>query len=326
MDGQRAWRDNVFVERLWRSVKYEEVYLRAYDSVAEACSSIGGYLGFYNRKRPHSSLDGRTPDQVYFGGLAVADAARISPPLRGMVPVGLRPPCAVPRNGNRWNRSVGNQSNGTEALFRPSRPPLYLGDDLYSRQPMCEAVLAADSHVIFVCKPDSHPLILEYIAGIKLPTRIVPVKKAGKRFTHRYRWLAGVPLRDGKDALTVNWFEIEIRNAAGDETYRNSFVTDLPVKRGTVEELATCGRTRRKMENETFNTLKTGGHHLEHNYGHGKHNLAVLLVTFNLLAFAGHTLCDHAEELWRLARSKVCSRARSFSRMVAITSFMMFPP
>ena len=75
MDGRGSWRDNVFVERLWRSVKYEEVYLRAYDSVAEARSSIGDYLAFYNRKRPHSSLDGRTPDQTYFGGLALAEAA-----------------------------------------------------------------------------------------------------------------------------------------------------------------------------------------------------------------------------------------------------------
>ena len=75
MDGRGSWRDNVFVERLWRTVKYEEVYLRAYDSVAEARSSIGSYLAFYNRKRPHSSLDGRTPDQAYFCGLALAEAA-----------------------------------------------------------------------------------------------------------------------------------------------------------------------------------------------------------------------------------------------------------
>src|ERR1700744_6692428 len=58
MDGKGAWRDNVFVERLWRSVKYEEVYLRAYDTVSEARTSIGRYLDFYNRRRPHSSLDG----------------------------------------------------------------------------------------------------------------------------------------------------------------------------------------------------------------------------------------------------------------------------
>jgi putative transposase len=66
MDGKGAWRDNVFVERLWRSIKYEEVYLRAYDSVAEARTSIGRYLAFYNGRRPHSSLGRRTPDQAYF--------------------------------------------------------------------------------------------------------------------------------------------------------------------------------------------------------------------------------------------------------------------
>jgi putative transposase len=67
MDGKGAWRDNVFVERLWRSVKYEEVYLHAYDSVSDARTSIGRYLDLYNRRRPHSSLDGMTPDQAYFG-------------------------------------------------------------------------------------------------------------------------------------------------------------------------------------------------------------------------------------------------------------------
>lgn len=66
MDGKGAWRDNVFVERLWRTIKYEEVYLRAYDSVSEARASLGRYLDLYNRRRPHSSLDGRTPDQAYY--------------------------------------------------------------------------------------------------------------------------------------------------------------------------------------------------------------------------------------------------------------------
>jgi putative transposase len=75
MDGRGAWRDNLFAERLWRSVKYEEVYLRAYDSVGDARVSIGRYLDFYNGKRPHSSLDSRTPDQAYFGSLPLAAAA-----------------------------------------------------------------------------------------------------------------------------------------------------------------------------------------------------------------------------------------------------------
>jgi len=75
MDGKGAWRDNVFVERLWRSVKYEEVYLRAYNSVSEARASIGRYLDFYNGRRPHSSLDGMTPDQAYFILLPLRTAA-----------------------------------------------------------------------------------------------------------------------------------------------------------------------------------------------------------------------------------------------------------
>ncbi len=66
MDGRGAWRDNVFIERFWKSLKYEEVYLRAYESASEAKYFIGRYIRFYNEFRPHSSLDGRTPDAVYF--------------------------------------------------------------------------------------------------------------------------------------------------------------------------------------------------------------------------------------------------------------------
>ena len=69
MDGRGAWRDNVFVERLWRSVKHEEVYLRAYDSVGEARASLSRYFTFYNTKRPHSSLDARTPECFYYDHL-----------------------------------------------------------------------------------------------------------------------------------------------------------------------------------------------------------------------------------------------------------------
>ena len=75
MDGRGAWRDNVIVERLWRSVKYEEVYLKAYDTVSVARASLGSYLTFYNSRRPHSSLAARTPDQTYFDNLPMVMAA-----------------------------------------------------------------------------------------------------------------------------------------------------------------------------------------------------------------------------------------------------------
>ncbi len=69
MDGKGAWRDNVFVERLWRTIKYEAVYLHAYANIPEARAAIGKYLAFYNTIRPHSSLDRQTPNQAYFNAL-----------------------------------------------------------------------------------------------------------------------------------------------------------------------------------------------------------------------------------------------------------------
>jgi putative transposase len=75
MDGKGAWRDNVFVERLWRSVKYERVYLRAYDCVSTARADVANYMDWYNTKRPHSSLADRTPDEHYFGALPVTAVA-----------------------------------------------------------------------------------------------------------------------------------------------------------------------------------------------------------------------------------------------------------
>ena len=75
MDGKGCWRDNVFVERLWKSIKYEEVYLHAYESVPAAKAGLGRYITFYNTRRPHASLDRRTPDEVYFESLPLARAA-----------------------------------------------------------------------------------------------------------------------------------------------------------------------------------------------------------------------------------------------------------
>jgi putative transposase len=75
MDGKGRWRDNVFVERLWKSVKYEEVYLHAYETVSAARSGLARYFQFYNTRRPHSALDRRTPDAVYFESLPLAQAA-----------------------------------------------------------------------------------------------------------------------------------------------------------------------------------------------------------------------------------------------------------
>ena len=207
------------------------------------------------------------------------------------------------------------------ARFRP----IYLGDDLYACQPIVGAILDAGGSFILTCKPSSHQTIAEYLAGIELDEHRHSVVLRGKRTTYVYRWLNQVPLRDGQDALKINWFSIEIVNAKGKRTYYNSFVTDLPVAAQTVADLAACGRARWKIENETFNVLKTNGYNLEHNFGHGKLTLASLLVTLNLLAFAFHTVANLAVLAWRAAVAARGPRYSFFEHLRTITAYIVFP-
>ena len=125
--------------------------------------------------------------------------------------------------------------------------PIYLGDDLYSRQPICEDVLASGGHFLFVCKPASHKTLYEWLAGVEVPQRVIARKRGKTRVTHTYRWMEGVPLRDGDDAMTVNWLEIAIADAKGNVTYRNSFITDLPVNAENVADLTAAGRAQDRV-------------------------------------------------------------------------------
>ena len=176
--------------------------------------------------------------------------------------------------------------------------------------------------------------------GVRLDQLKQRIKRGRDWFTDRYQWMSAVPLRGDTDALNVNWLMIEIVSAAGKVTYRNSFVTssfgnagvpptkretDLPVDRDTVVALAACGRARRKIENESFNTLKNQGYNLEHNFGHGCQNLSAVPTTLNLLAFACHTVCDLAIPLWRAGADKIGTRKRFFEHLRSITVFLVFP-
>ena len=144
---------------------------------------------------------------------------------------GVHPPPGRPRQ-------AGLRTTGRQALVRRLGPrygalrPVYLGDDLYACQPVCEAIRAVGGRFILTCKPHSHETLYEYLHGIALKTHRTVVGRGRQRRIHRYRFMTGLPIRDGDDALRVNWFEIEIaRNGA--VTYRNAFVTDLAVNRDT---------------------------------------------------------------------------------------------
>ncbi len=126
--------------------------------------------------------------------------------------------------------------------------PVYLGNDLFSRQPICQAVLDVGGHFLFVCKPGSHKAIAEFRAGSILDERIDRVRNGKTWVTRRYQWLGGVPLRGDEKAMTVNWLMIEISDDGGKVTDRNSFITDLQVTRDTVAEVAAGGRARCRVD------------------------------------------------------------------------------
>jgi hypothetical protein len=147
-------------------------------------------------------------------------------------------------------------------MARPAPPLRQAQADLFRGRPVLPPAIVPSRlytkcHFIFVCKPTSHSLITKYISGVVRETHEETRKRGKTRTIYRHRWINDVPLRDGKDALRVNWFEIEIRNRYGEVAYRNSFITNLPISSDSI--VKSGARTRWKVENETFNVLKTEG-------------------------------------------------------------------
>jgi hypothetical protein len=196
--------------------------------------------------RRHS--DGKT--EYHHGLLA---ATLVAPGHNRVVP--LIPEFIVPQDGHDKqdceSRAVRLWLEAHGTRYAPLNP-IMLGDDLFSRQSICEAVLAADAHFLFVCKPASHPAIEEFRAGVVLDELKQKVKRGRQLFTYRYQWMNGVPLRGDEKAMTANWLMIEMISPAGKVTHRNSFITDLPVDRGNVVEMAACGGARLEDREREF--------------------------------------------------------------------------
>ena len=203
--------------------------------------------------------------------------------------------------------------------------PVYLGDDLFACQPIAEAMIQAGGDFLLTAKPASHQALYDFIAGATAEECTFREVQGGKLRRHHLRWFNNVPLRQGNDARLVNWIALTITDARGKITYQGAFITSLSVDKTNVAGIADCARARWKVENETFNVLKNNGYHLEHNFGHGKQNLAMMFAAMNLLAFAFHTVCDTIEELWIQARQAKKTRRRFFEHFRSITAYLVFP-
>jgi len=291
--------------------------LLAWDGTEYFCSQKLGCPHCQTRKRSNGKTD------FYHSMLA---ATLVAPGHNMVVP--LMPEFIAKQDGAEkqdCERNAAKRWLAAHAARVKQLRPVYLGDDLFACQPLCEAVLSSGADFLFTAKPDSHKTLYDFMNGAACDELSIPRKEGGKRLTYRYRWFSKAPLRDGKDALDVNWIGVTICDAKGKATYDGAFVTSLEVSRENVAEIAACARARWKIENESFNILKNNGYHLEHNFGHGKQNLAMLFAAMNLLAFAMHTVCDCLEDLWVEAREAKRARKRFFEHIRTITAYLVFP-
>lgn len=203
--------------------------------------------------------------------------------------------------------------------------PVYLADDLFACQSVVERLIANGDDFIFTCKENSHKALYDFIDGCEFERCQIKVRKGKTHETHRYRFIAHVPIRDGEPAASVNWIGFEILDARGVVKYKTALITSLAVNKDNVADIVACGRARWKIENESFNVLKNHGYELEHNFGHGELYLAMTLAALNLLAFACHTALDLLEPPWRRAREAAEKRKSFFNYLATITSFAVFP-
>jgi hypothetical protein len=204
-----------------------------------------------------------------------------------------------------------------------------LGDDLYSRQPMCQHCLDAEMNFIFTCLPSSHSSLYEWLDYLEKNGEVQHLTtkhRKGKSIEiYSYRFVNQIPLREQEPSLLVNWCELIVRDSADNsEVYRNAFVTNHAIDINNVAEIVEGGRCRWKTENENHNVLKTKGYNLEHNFGHGQKHLSSTLLSLNLLAFLFHTILHLIDSRYQEIRRKRGTRRGFFQDILSLTKYFIF--
>lgn len=255
----------------------------------------------------------------------ILQAVMLHPHMRQVLP--LAPEPVANTDGDKKQDCEINAAKRMVKTIRATHPKLktiIVGDGLYSKQPFIDALKDARMSFILVAKPADHKLLFEWVHeldGLGQSGHLELTEH--KRRRHVYRWINQVPLNGTPDADQVNFFEYWLQ-VDQKSTYHNSWVTDLPVSKENVVELVQSGRARWKIENETFNTLKNQGYHLEHNFGHGQQFLSNNFFVLNLLAFYIHQILELCDSAYQYCRSKFSSRKEYWNNLRIVIRIMLF--
>lgn len=255
----------------------------------------------------------------------IVQAAIIHPDMKQVMP--LAPEAIKNTDGNKKQDCEIEAGKRLIKKIRKSHPKLRIiivADSLHSKQPFIEEARANRMSYILVAKAEDHKLLMEWVneqRQLKEVSRMKLKDKKGRE--HVYEWINGVPLNGNKNTLWVNYFEYWIIDKEK-VTYHNSWITDIPINEQNIRDLVRGGRSRWKIENETFNTLKNQGYHIEHNYGHGEKHLSMNFFVLNLLAFFMHQIFELTDILYQHCRVKLGSRRNLWDCLRNVIRVLIF--
>lgn len=257
----------------------------------------------------------------------VLQIAIMHPKMRQVIP--LMPEEIHNEDGDTKQDCETNAAKRLIPKLRKDHPHLGIiigGDDLFSRQPMIQDILALRMHYIFVVKPSSHKYLNEWLNAYPQLHEKNIIDKDGVK--HTYEWMNNVPLHGGKGAIMINYFRYSMikadKKGRKKITYKNSWATDLEVTEKTIETLVKAGRCKWKIENECFNTLKNQGYCIEHNYGHGEKNLCFNFYLLTLTAFIFHQIFELTDKVYQECRRHFGSKRHLWENLRTCLRMFIF--
>lgn len=255
----------------------------------------------------------------------ILQAVMLHPDMRQVLP--LAPELIIKADGDDKNdceRSAGKRLIAKIRAVHPRLKIMVGGDGLFSNQPFIDELKIHGMSFVLVAKPADHKILFQWVDELEALGDVEHMEMGdlkGRR--HHYRFVNQVPLNGGRNADQVNFLEYWL-TVDQKVTYHNSWVTDQVVSKQNIVELVKAGRARWKIENETFNTLKNQGYHLEHNFGHGRQHLSNNFFVLNLLAFFIHQILELCDKGYQYCRSKFSSRKEYWNNLRGAIRLMLF--
>lgn len=258
--------------------------------------------------------------QVLQGGIAHPDCSEVIP---------FMPEQIVNADGStKQDCEMNAAKRFLEKLYEdfPQLGLLIGGDALFSKQPIIEDTLSYKMHYLFAAKPEDHKYMMEWLNGYLALNHVEFIDEKDRK--HFYEWMNDVPLNGNKDTIYVNFLRCTItRKNKKDEdevVFKNSWITDLVILEDNIKTLVKAGRCRWKNENELFNVMKNHGYCMEHNYGHGKNNMAFNFYLFTLLAFFMHQIFELTDRQYQACREKFGSKKHLWEKLRSWIDIIIF--